>query len=237
MKAFLLTAGLGTRLRPLTDSTPKCLLPVAGRPLIDYWFELFAHYGIDEVLINLHHLPEQLEGFLGGKRFPRRIVTCYEPELLGSAGTVWANRGFVAGEPYFFIFYGDNLTNVRVDRWVEYHLAHGGDLTLMLYKTDKPHMKGIVELDKDGKVVSFVEKPSNPTSNLASAGMYIASPGIFDVFPKEFQPPLDMAFDVLPKLVGRMWGMISDDVILDIGMPEDYRLAQEIAVQIQLGDP
>jgi len=230
MKAFLLTAGLGTRLRPLTDRAPKCLLPIAGRPLIDYWFDLFERYGVDEVLINLHHLHEQAERYLAAKSFHGVIHTFYEPELLGSAGTVLANRRFVDAEDCFFILYGDNLTNARLDRWLEFHRQHGGNLTLMLYRTDRPHLKGIVELDSSGKVLSFEEKPAHPRSDIASAGMYIATPAIFDAFPKPTKP-LDMGFDILPKLVGRIWGMMSDDVIMDIGTPDDYRIAQQLALQ------
>ena len=235
MKAFLLTAGLGTRLRPLTDTSPKCLLPIAGRPLIDYWFDLFERYQIDEVVVNSHHLHEQTETYLNTKEFAGKIYTFYEPKLLGSAGTVWANRDFVQNETEFFIFYGDNLTNIQLDRWLELHREKSADLSLMLYRTNKPHLKGIVELDEDGKVVSFVEKPTNPRSNLASAGMYIASPKIFKVFPVN-KRPLDIAYDVIPHLIGRMWGMLSEDVILDIGTLEDYKLSQQVALQLHTGE-
>lgn len=228
MKAFLLTAGLGTRLRPLTNHTPKCLLPIAGRPLIDYWFDLFEKYGIDDVLINTHHLPEQTEKYLQNKEFRGEIHIAYEPVLLGSAGTIQANRDFVADEDLFFVFYGDNLANIQIDRWLSFHRGHDGDLSLLLYHTDKPHLKGIVELNDHGKVLSFEEKPNHPKSNLASAGMYLASSSIFDVFP-DSDPPLDMAFHVLPKLIGRIWGLHSYDLIIDIGTPQDYQLAQQKA--------
>lgn len=202
--------------------------------MIDYWFDLFQEYGVDEVLVNLHHLHEQAERYLAAKSFRGAIHTSYEPELLGSAGTVLANRKFVDTEDCFFILYGDNLTNARLDRWLEFHQKHGDDLTLMLYRTDKPHLKGIVELDPVGKVLSFEEKPTHPRSEIASAGMYIATPAIFDVFPTH-KKPLDMAFDILPKLVGRMWGMMTEDVILDIGTPEDYEFAQHQALQFVIG--
>ena len=231
MKAFLLTAGLGTRLRPLTENIPKCLLPIAGQPLIDYWFDLFEQYGIDDVLINLHYLPEQVEVYFNEREFHGIIRPFYEPVLKGSAGTIWANREFVADEDLFFVFYGDNLTNIQIDKWLEFHRERDGDLSLLLYRTDKPHLKGIVEVDNNGKVMSFEEKPANPRSDLASAGMYLASPRIFDTFTED-NPPFDMAFDVLPKLIGRMWGMVSDDIILDIGTPEDYELAQHKALEL-----
>ena len=231
MKAFLLTAGLGKRLRPLTDKTPKCLLPIAGRPLIDYWFDLFEKYGIDDVLVNTHHLPEQMEKHLNNKDFRGKIRLFYEQELLGSAGTIRANRDFVTDEELFFVFYGDNLANIKIDRWLDFHRGHGDDLSLLLYPTDKPHLKGIVELDDHGKVLSFEEKPAHPRSDLASAGMYLASPRIFDVFPAS-DPPIDMAFHVIPKLIGRMWGIHSDDLIIDIGTPKDYELAQIRALEL-----
>ena len=98
MKAFLLAAGIGSRLRPITDTTPKCMVPIGGRPLLDIWLDAFGEAGIDEVLVNLHHLPhavtEHLAFRTGIAQGPRRV---FEPELLGSAGTLVANRDWVDG--------------------------------------------------------------------------------------------------------------------------------------------
>ena len=97
MKAYLLAAGLGTRLKPLTDHIPKCLVPINGQPLLGIWFELCARHGISEVLVNLHHLPDAVRAFVAAYRGPLSIVTVFEPSLLGSAGTVASQRDFVAG--------------------------------------------------------------------------------------------------------------------------------------------
>ena len=101
MKAYLLAAGLGARHKPLTDSMPKCLVPIAGQPLLGIWFDLCARHGISEVLVNLHHLPDAVRAFVAAYHGPLRVETVHEPVLLGSAGTVSAQRDFVAGEAAF----------------------------------------------------------------------------------------------------------------------------------------
>jgi len=122
MKAFLLSAGLGTRLRPLTNETPKCLLPIGGKPLLEIWLELLGLYGVSEALVNTHWYADKVERFLSAdyadytdqinneKRPKPNIKLFYEEELLGSGGTLLANREWVADGQPFFILYGDNLT-------------------------------------------------------------------------------------------------------------------------------
>src|SRR5690349_17666261 len=107
MKAFLLAAGLGTRLRPITDTLPKCLVPVNGRPLLSYWMDLLEEYGVTDVLINLHYLPDPVRRFADEYTGGVKIHLMMEEELLGSAGTLHANRDFVEGEEQFFILYAD----------------------------------------------------------------------------------------------------------------------------------
>ena len=103
-KVVLLAGGLGTRLRPLTDHTPKCLIPIADKPLLDYWFEAFSRAGLREVLINNHHLPTQLRKYIEDKNASGRfdVTEAYEPELLGSAGTIAANSRFADGAQDYF---------------------------------------------------------------------------------------------------------------------------------------
>src|ERR1035438_711872 len=110
MKAFLLAAGNGTRLRPLTDTIPKCMVPIQGMPLLGIWLEWCRHNGIDEVLINVHAHPDAVAAYLGGE-FGVKVTISEEKELLGSAGTLLANREFVEGEEEFAVLYADVLTN------------------------------------------------------------------------------------------------------------------------------
>ena len=116
MKAFLLAAGLGTRLRPLTDHMPKCLVPVEGRPLLDLWLDNFRRAGVDEVLVNLHHRPDQVRSHLRPTAGSPRSATSYEPILLGSAGTLAADRDFVGSDEVFLAVNADNLTDFDLGR-------------------------------------------------------------------------------------------------------------------------
>ena len=221
MKAFLLAAGLGTRLWPLTYTTPKCLVPVNGVPLLHIWLEACERYGIGEVLINLHHLPEAVLEFLARQTTTVVTRTAYEETLAGTAGTILANREFVEGEDEFFVIYVDTYTNIDLGAMRAFHRQRGSPLTMALFETDEPRKCGIVALRADGVVVEFEEKPANPKSNLANAGVLLASPRIIDRFPA--RNPLDFGFDVLPSFVGEMYGYRFDGFLRDVGTLEAYR--------------
>ncbi len=122
MKAFLLAAGKGVRLRPLTNTLPKCLIPILDKPLIEYWFDLFRKYNITDVLINLNYLPEQVKDYVDKNVFDLNIIWIYESELLGSAGTLRENEDFVKGEESFWVFYADNLTNINLANMQSFHI-------------------------------------------------------------------------------------------------------------------
>ncbi|HDY70286.1 MAG TPA: nucleotidyltransferase family protein [Nitrospirae bacterium] len=218
MKAFLLAAGEGTRLRPLTLTIPKCLVPVNGKPLIDYWFDLFELYGIDEVLINTSHLADTVKEYIKDNSRGLSIKVVYEETLLGSGGTIKKNRDFVEGEENFFIIYADNLTDINLRNMIEFHKENQKDLTLALFRVPNPRECGIVEMDDDLSIISFIEKPENPVSDLAFAGIMLSSPGLMDFFPDK--DIFDLGLDVLPLVAGSASGYILDDYLLDIGTPE-----------------
>ena len=224
MKAFLLAAGLGTRLRPLTDTTPKCLVPIAGRPLLDYWLELLAGHGFREVLVNTHHLPQQVVDHVNHHSHLLKVTLFHETSLLGSAGTVAANAAWLDDDEHFLIAYADNLTNADLSALMATHIRHDAPLTMALYHTPNPEQCGIASLDGDGRIVSFVEKPAAPVSDLANAGIYAASRSLLGFLDE--RRPLDFGFDVLPNLLGEMYGFELEDYVLDIGTPERYDQAQ-----------
>jgi len=228
MKAFLLAAGYGTRLRPMTDRVPKCLIPVRGRPLMAWWLDLFRMHGVSEVLVNTHHLPEQVRDFIQEHNSGSSgvcVTEFFEPDLLGSGGTVAANRAFIGTDESFLICYADNLTNIDLSALMRFHGAHGGVLSMALFRTQTPKQCGIAELDEAGRITGFVEKPSFPTGNLANAGIYAADRSLFDDLPDSGFA--DFGKDVLPRLAGRMYGWETSDYLMDIGTPENYRKAQE----------
>jgi mannose-1-phosphate guanylyltransferase len=218
MKAFLLAAGEGTRLRPLTHETPKCLVPVSGRPLLEYWFDLFERYDIKEILVNTSHLAGRVKDYIEGNSRNFMIHLTYEEELLGSGGTIKKNWEYIEDEKFFFIFYADNLTNVNINRMIEFHNNKDTDFTIALCSVPNPGECGIVELDRNATVISFTEKPENPASDLAFAGIMISNKRLKDYFPdKEI---FDLGYDVLPHVAGHASGFVMDDYLVDIGTHE-----------------
>ena len=224
MKAFLLAAGLGTRLRPITDTTPKCLVQIDGTPLLDIWLDKLAGAGVEEVLVNLHHLPDRVRVHLSQRPQPVTVHTVHEPTLLGSAGTMLENRDFVAGEDMFLAINADNLTDFDLRRLVDAHQESGAVATLALFRAPDPRMCGIVEL-QDQVVVSFEEKPEHPRSDLANAGLYAFRPGVIGLVSEPL--PRDIGRHLLPQLVGRARGLsIGDSYFADIGTQEALRRAR-----------
>lgn len=233
VKAVLLAAGLGTRLRPLTNSMSKCLLPIGGKPLLQYWFENLIAARVREVLVNTHWLHEKVESFIADwDNRSLKVTIFHEPALLGSAGTILATREWWEDASELLILYADNFTTVRLEDVLRFHRSHDLPFTLGIFETDEPQRCGIVELDEEGMVVDFVEKPEKPRTNLAAAGIYMAAPCImkqvldWDLNSGE---PYDLGRDVLPHLVGRMMAYRLEGLLLDIGTPEAYRYAQEIS--------
>jgi mannose-1-phosphate guanylyltransferase len=225
MKAFLLSAGNGTRLRPLTDSVPKCLLPIQGIPLLEIWLNNCRSAGIADVLVNAHAHAEAVRQFAAQQKTGVRMHIVEEPELLGSAGTLAENRGFVASEKSFFVLYADVLTNIDLSRMLAFHQQKHVATTLGVCQVADPSRCGVVTMDENGIIGNFVEKPSQPASNWAFAGVMVAGPELFDFLPD--QRPADLGFDVLPKMVGKMAAYAISEYLLDIGTISNYQYAQE----------
>jgi len=226
MKAFLLAGGLGTRLRPLTDSTPKCLLPVQGTPLLQIWFDICRQFGIDEVLINVHSHGDTVRRFIDEHKESLAVRLFEEPALLGSAGTILANREWVKKERSFWVFYADILTTVNLNQMLSFHKSRDQIATIGVHEVSDPSRCGIVQVDERGMVRDFVEKPKVPVGNLAFSGLMLANPPLLDVIPGT--SPVDLGFHVLPQIVGRMAAYRIPDFLIDIGTLESYRAAQEI---------
>jgi len=225
MKAFLLAAGLGTRLRPITDSTPKCMLRIGDRPLLDIWLDALAKAGVHEVLVNLHHHAPVVRSHVAARSGPPAVRMVEEQELLGSAGTLLANRSFVDGEEMFVAVNADNLTDFDLGVLVDAHRDGGAIATLSLFRAPRPSECGVVDVE-DGRVVGYVEKPADPPSDLANAGMYAFHPSVLDVIagPR----PKDIGYDMLPRLVGRARAVTIDGCyFIDIGTPAALERARD----------
>ncbi len=215
-KALLLAGGLGTRLKPLTDTVPKCLVELGGRSLLDFWFDALAAAGVRDVLINTHHLPGPVRDFLARKNAQGfRAAEAYEPTLLGSAGTIAAAPAFTDGADDVIIIYADNLSDVDLGALVETHRREGQPMTMLLFRTPRPSASGIAALDARGTVVEFVEKPAQPKSDLANAGVYVVTAQAWREIAA--MRAFDIGFEVLPRFVGRMHGHLHPGYHRDIG--------------------
>jgi mannose-1-phosphate guanylyltransferase len=227
VKAFLLAAGEGRRLRPLTDRVPKCLVPIGGTPLLGLWLQLLESQGCTGVLVNTHYRAEQVESFLRSWATGMQVVRAHEPRLLGSAGTVLANREFVDGEDDFLVIYADNLSAMDVRPMIRFHRSRGQPLTIGVVPTDRPKEKGTVVIDERDRVIAFEEKAAEPRSNLSNGGVYVASAGVFDdLHAARTSDVLDFGYDVLPRMVPRLAAYHIPELMMDIGTPEAYAQAQ-----------
>lgn len=224
VKAFLLAAGHGTRLRPLTDKTPKCLLPIQGVPMLQIWLETCNRFGIDEVLVNIHAHAGAVNDFLRKHPHAGKVQVVEEKELLGSAGTLLKNREWVSSEDFFWVFYADVLNRVDLAAMLRLHQARNPAATIGAYRVPDPRRCGILDIIEDGTVVDFVEKPVHPRGNLAFSGLLLGTQSLLDAIP--LKQPADLGFDVLPRLVGRMVAFPISTYLLDIGTMENYEVAQ-----------
>jgi mannose-1-phosphate guanylyltransferase len=241
---MLLAAGLGTRLRPLTYEVPKPMVPVLGTPVMEHILRLLARHGFDDVISNVHYLPEQIENRFGdGSEWGVRLSYSHERELLGTAGGVRNVRDHF-GDETFLIISGDALTDIDLTALWEVHRAKGGIATLSLKRVDDPSQIGVVITGEDGRVQGFQEKPdpAEALSDVGNCGIYVMEPEIFDYFPDH--PFVDWAQDVFPVLLEQdvaFYGHEIGEYWNDIGSIKELRkgnfdaLSGEVRVEIESG--
>jgi mannose-1-phosphate guanylyltransferase len=195
MRAMVLAAGLGTRLRPLTNEITKPMVPVLDRPVMAHILDLLDHHGFEDVIANLHYFPESIKRYFG-----ERLSYRFEPELLGTAGGVRGCADFF-GDDSFVVISGDALTDIDLTAFAARHRDAGGIATLAVKKVSDTREYGVVLHDREGRITGFQEKPSpeEALSDLGNCGIYIFSPEIFDYFPD--RPFVDWAQDVFPTLL------------------------------------
>jgi mannose-1-phosphate guanylyltransferase len=217
-RALLLSAGLGTRLRPLTDRIPKCLVAVKGKPLLGYWLDRVFEGGVERAIVNTHYLADQVRDYCRGSPWAARIDLVHEPEILGTAGTVRANVGALHGQGPVFLAHADNLS---VFDMAAFSAAHAGRPsptigTMMTFVTDRPRECGIVELDRQGIVTAVHEKVERPPGNLANAAVFLLEESVLDWVAGHPQAT-DFCRDVVPPLAGKWFTFFNATYHRDIG--------------------
>lgn len=221
---MILAAGVGSRLRPLTDTIPKPMLPIAGEPLLAHTIRWLKRYGIDQIAMNLHHLPEVVQNGLGdGSQWGVQLFYMFEPELRGTAGAVKAFEQF--WDEAFVVVYGDLLVDIDLAALLDYHRSRRALVTIGLKPTDDPQSQGMVALDSAGKLVRFAEKPAHwpPDQRTANAGIYIVESEALDHIPAD--RPSDWGADIFPLLISQgapIYGQLVDGQLIDIGTPAIY---------------
>ena len=219
MKAIILAAGLGTRLRPITSTTPKCLVPINGVPLLELWLRDCERAGVEAVLVNTHYLAERVEEFVAARRGVP-VTLAYEPVLLGSAGTIAANWNFVDGDESFLVVYADNLTTFPLAELMAFHATHDRIASMALFRSPNPSACGVVEMDGEGLVTGFWEKPENPPGNLVNAGLYVFRREVRRFLPARGSGGCGRS--LMPALVGQRHGIAHQRLL------RGYRYAGEL---------
>jgi NDP-sugar pyrophosphorylase family protein len=239
MRAVVLVGGEGTRLRPLTYTTPKPLLPIANVPFLERQLRWLAAHGVDEVVLSLGYLPDAFEA-----RFPARragdvrLSYAVEDEPLGTAGAIrYAAEGI---EERFVVCNGDVLTSLDLAAMVAFHDERGAEATIHLSRVDDPSAFGVVPTRDDGQVIAFVEKPDpgRAPSSWINAGTYVLEPA----FLRRIPPRLNVSVEreTFPRVLaqpGLLYGYRSDAYWLDIGTPEKYLEAHADLLAGRLGLP
>jgi mannose-1-phosphate guanylyltransferase len=226
-KALLLAAGLGTRLKPLTNIWPKCLMPIRSRPLLEYWLGILKKSGVDDVLVNTHYFSKYVEEFLRQTHFSDWVSLVYERDLLGTAGTIRNNIDFCK-DGTILLAHADNWTCCDFSDFLQYHhnkRPRDTVMTMMTFTCPNPSTCGIVELDCNGIVVEFHEKVENPPGKLANAAVYLIELEVVEWIIKH-PKVTDFSTEVLPQFVGKIATWENHNIHRDIGTIEMLREAQ-----------
>jgi mannose-1-phosphate guanylyltransferase/phosphomannomutase len=230
MQALILCAGLGTRLRPLTDVLPKPMVPIDGKPLLERHIEQFKKHGICEFLINLHYLSEKItDYFSDGSRWGIKIIYKYEPEILGTAGAIKNFENEIKGP--FFLIYGDIFSLVDYEKFYKAFCAKPGVIGMeIIGETDHPFDSDLAEIDNDSRLLKIHRKPHKilPKNFKAMKGVYIFKKEIINYIPKALYYEID--HQLLPDILNQglsFYGYQTNDYLRDIGTFERYQKCQK----------
>ncbi len=231
--AIILAGGYATRLRPLTLTRPKALLPILGKPLLDWILDNLRRAGIKKVYISVRYMSNMIrERYGDGSGYGLKIEYVEEISPLGDGGPIpLIVEKYGINEP-FLVVYGDVFSDVSVESFIEFHEKSSAVASIILTRVENPSRYGVAQVDDGGRVTRFIEKPQEPPpSDLVNAGFYIFSPELMRFFPAK--KPSKLAIDVLPKLVeqGLLNAYIHEGLWLDIGVPKDYLRANLSALR------
>jgi len=230
MRAMLLAAGMGSRLKPLTNTLPKCLAPIHGDALLDIWLHRLTDAGVDQFLINTHYMVDVVTSHIQGSPYKRQITLMHEPKLLGTAGTLLSNLSFFNNQDGMLI-HADNYCLADLKGFIHAHNNRPSDclMTMMTFRTTTPSSCGIVEIDCRGVVTALYEKNEDPPGNLANGAIYILSPQLLKMLQSK-ESAAEFTTEILPDFMNRIYTYETSEIFLDIGTPQSYAQANALAV-------
>ena len=229
MKAILLAAGFGTRLKPLTNTIPKCLVPIKNKPLLEYWLESLTKNGISSILINTHYLSEEVDKYIKNSKFKENCKLVFEKELLGTAGTLLCNLDFI-GDDECILIHADNYCLANFNEFFISHRNRPSSciLTMMTFTTEYPHLCGIVEIDDNNIVKSFYEKKATAPGFIANGAVYILSKEFISDLKSKYKNCFEFTTEIVINYINKIYTYHTSDVLIDIGTLEMYNKANNL---------
>ena len=226
MKALILSGGYGKRLRPITYNTPKCLIEINNKPILQHWLEKLTNIGITDFLINSHYLHNQVEEFVHKSLSEYNIKLVYEKELLGTAGTLINNLNFFRGEECFLV-HCDNYCEDNLYDFIKKHTNRPKQclLTMMVFKAMDTNNLAIVKIDKNNILIDFYEKIKNPPGNLANAAVFLLSKDIIESLRNKKY--YDFSAEVLNDFINKIYVYQTKNFFSDIGSIENINYINE----------
>ena len=219
MKAIVMAGGKGTRLRPLTDDTPKPMVPLIDKPVLRYILDLLKKHGVTDIALSLGYMAEKVTDYFGdGKEYGVNLTYFYESEPLGTAGGVKNASRFLTDDD-FFILSGDAYSEIDLTKAFSFHLAKRSHMTLVAQPHPYPKGLGVLEIDFENRITNFIEKPSSLRPALVNTGIYVMNRSVLSMIPDGFY---DFGRDLLPRLTGRCYAYIDYSYWSDIGTLGGY---------------
>lgn len=233
MKAVILAGGFGTRLRPLSSTRPKPMIPVLGKPNLQYILDALEKVEeIDEIILSVHYMRGEIREFIDEKMpdYPKEIRFVNDPMPLETGGALKNVDDYVSED--FLVIYGDVFTNFDYRELIKAHRENEGLITVAATKVYDPERFGVLEMDESGKVLHFEEKPKRPKSNLVDAGIYVVNKKVLEEIPRGKEVYFER--EILPRFVERgqvyAYKMPKGTYWVDLGTPEDFFYAHQIAL-------
>ena len=225
MKAFILAAGIGKRLRPYTKNIPKCLIKINGVPLLDIWVDKLLNAGIKKIYINTFYLSEKLEGHINKSTYKKKIRLIKETKLHGTAGSLYRNIKYFLKEEKIILLHGDNYSLEPIENFINFHnkYSKNKDLTIMSFKTKYPSQCGIIKKNKKNCMIAYHEKKKKFHGYFANSAIYVLNKKFIVNYKKKHSTAFDFSNDIIPHYINKANVFHSKKKFDDIGTVQIYK--------------